>query len=66
MKGSKEVTPNDETLRYYFYFVQERMNMSGERWKVNSFIRKTLYLGCTSSQMCIELQTGSVNISLEM
>ena len=27
MKGSKEVTPNDETLRYYFYFVQERMNM---------------------------------------
>ena len=27
MKSSKEVTPNDETLRYYFYFVQERMNM---------------------------------------
>lgn len=23
MKSSKEVTPNDETLRYYFYFVQD-------------------------------------------
>lgn len=66
MKSSKEVTPNDETLRYYFYFVQERMNMFWRRWKVNSFIRKTLYLGCTSLQMCIELQTGSVNISSKM
>jgi len=25
--SSKSITPNDTTLRYYFYFMQERMNM---------------------------------------
>ena len=27
MKTSNSITPNDTTLRYYFYFMQERMNM---------------------------------------
>lgn len=27
MESHKNITPNDEVLRYYFYFMQERMNM---------------------------------------
>lgn len=27
MRSSKAIIPNDATLRYYFYFMQERMNM---------------------------------------
>ena len=27
MKRSKEIIPDDHVLRYYFYFMQERMNI---------------------------------------
>lgn len=31
MESSKPIVPNDEVFRYYFYFIQERMNMFWRR-----------------------------------
>lgn len=31
MESSKPIVPNDEVFRYYFYFIQERMNMFWQR-----------------------------------
>ena len=31
MESNKPIIPNDEVFRYYFYFIQERMNMFWRR-----------------------------------
>lgn len=31
--GNKSVIPNDETFRYYFYFIQERMNIFWKKYE---------------------------------
>ena len=50
MASNSQIIPNDSVFRYYFYFMQERMNI------------KTRYSVYTSSQMCIGHVTESVSI----
>lgn len=38
MKKYSSVVPNDATLKYYFYFIQERMNIFWRRCENNSFL----------------------------
>lgn len=58
MESNKPIIPNDEVFRYYFYFIQERMNMFGEDVKVSVFLQKTQYFGNTSLPMYIGFVIG--------
>lgn len=37
---NKPIIPNDEVFRYYFYFIQERMNMFWHRCEGKQFLTK--------------------------
>ena len=46
MRGDKTIVPNNETLKYYFYFIQERMEMFWRKIEGNRCYTKDEILRC--------------------
>ncbi len=57
---NKQIIPNDAIMKYYFYFIEERMNMFWRKieggW--NDGWSKDQYLKHINLPMYIELQIG--------
>lgn len=48
MERASSIIPNDEVFRYYFYFIQERMNMFWRRCEGKRVLTKDPYITITA------------------